>query len=154
MRSRALVLGVMMAALAGCAVAERAPRVVVNRYEYQAVPPAAAGGIPVTAPATPQPVPYQTVYPAKPFSDPTVAIVRNDGDDALHFSIDGKQSIVLAPGAISANINLGPGEHTLRWWVEVRTTHPEHPTLKSREQMLHFSVRAEEGTKVFSLRVR
>ena len=149
---RVLLVFVLIAVLSGCVTPH--PQVIIHQYHPQAVPPPAPGGVPVAPPGPPQPVPYPTVHGEAPFSDPTVAIVRNEGDDTLLFSIDGKESVMLPPGVISANINVGPGEHSLRWWALVRTTHPDHPVLKSREQLLFFWVRAEERTKVFSLRIR
>lgn len=137
---------------AGCA--QQVPRVIIHQYTYQAEPPAAPGGVPVVPPGSPRPARGKNVYPKVPFSDPTVVIFENVGEDTLYVSIDGNEPIVLPPGAITTNNNVGPGEHTVRWWGVVETTHPNYPVLKSREQLLPLSIRAEGRTQVFRLSLR
>lgn len=167
MRFRISVLtAVALGMLAGCSMVEPPPQAVIHRYSYQAMPPATAGGIPAQPPGPPTPVAVlplsptapaaaQTVYPAAPFGDPTVVIFRNESERAtLSISVDSRPPMILLPATISTNINLGPGEHTVRWRGVVPTTHPEHPTLKSREQFMVIWVRAEDGTKVISLSER
>ncbi|MDP3727633.1 MAG: hypothetical protein Q8R35_03270 [bacterium] len=149
------IIGLMITTavvLSGCA--EPTPRAIIHQYQYQAVPPVTPGGVPVVPPGPPQPAQGKTVYPKAPFSDPTVVIFRNIGGDTLYVSIDGNEPIILSPGEITTNENVGPGEHTARWWGVVETTHPNYPVLKSREQILFFWVQAEGRTQVFSLSLR
>ncbi len=146
-----LLAFVSIGVLSGCAIEPR-PRVIVHQYSYQAVPPSVPGGIPTQPPGPPQPVPHQTIWPPRPFGDPTVVIFQNWSDRAtLFISIDGQPPINLPPGTVSANNNLGEGEHTVKWWGEVPTTHPAHPVLKSAEKITVIRVRAEERTKIVPL---
>lgn len=149
----AIVL-VLLVAVASAGCAKPVPRVVIHQYSYQAQPPPAPGGVPVMPPGPPQPAQGRNVYPKAPFSDPTIVVFENVCEDTLYVSIDGNEAIVLLPGAITTNNNVGPGEHTIRWWGVVETTHPSYPILKSREQLLPLSIRAEGRAQVFRLCLR
>lgn len=98
------------------------PPLVIHQYNYQAVPPQPQTGAAVK-PGPPQPVPYQTEYQTAPRDDPTLAIFTNVSDRAtFEIVIDGKAPIVLPPRAVSADIYLDVGDHT----VKVRGTIPTH----------------------------
>lgn len=119
---RVFSLGVVGLAVVTVGCGNRIPRVIVHQYSYQAVPPPAPGGVPVVPPGPPQPVPYQTVYPAAPTDDPTLVVFENISTRAtVRLSIDGGSEIVLPPGRITANIHLDVGDHQVRVWRDVPT---------------------------------
>ncbi len=90
-------------------------QVVIHQYSYQAVPPTTQAGIPVEPPGPPTPVPYQTVYQAAPFDDPTLVIFQN-GSDRVTFRIqvDDREPITLGPRQVSANLHLDMGDHQVK----------------------------------------
>lgn len=98
---------------------------IVNNYSYQAIPPPVTPGsnMPVGPPGPPLPVLYQTLYPTRPFSDPTLVVFRNGSERAmLRLSIDGNQEeIVLQPGEATPDIHLDIGDHNVRVRAEVPT---------------------------------
>lgn len=98
--------------------------VITHNYNYQAVPPIVPqGGVPAHPPGgPPAPVGYSAIYPPRPFDDPTLVIFRNASDRAtLAVAVDERAPITLAPGQVTANLNLDVGDHQARVRGEVLT---------------------------------
>lgn len=140
---RTLVI-VMAFILSGCALVEPTPQVKVYQYSYQAVPPTEQAGIPVKPPGPPQPVSYETMFPQRPFDDPTLVIFVNGSDRAtLRLTVNEqkeRREIVLRPGEVTANIHLDVGDHQVRVRGEVPTAFGPRAT---REQVI--TIRVDPG---------